>query len=75
MFKEFLLQEVGTDKAAMDMSLFLKLQKRVRELEQERKKLQTQLEKKEQESKKAQVRDAFELVGIFQVYNWLALVA
>uniref|UniRef100_A0A8B9ZL37 Myosin-Vb n=1 Tax=Anas platyrhynchos TaxID=8839 RepID=A0A8B9ZL37_ANAPL len=59
--EDFLLQEVGTDKAAMDMSLFLKLQKRVRELEQERKKLQTQLEKKEQESKKAQVRDAFEL--------------
>uniref|UniRef100_A0A8B9VTZ8 Myosin VB n=1 Tax=Anas zonorhyncha TaxID=75864 RepID=A0A8B9VTZ8_9AVES len=55
------VEEVGTDKAAMDMSLFLKLQKRVRELEQERKKLQTQLEKKEQESKKAQVRDAFEL--------------
>ncbi|KAM9167503.1 unconventional myosin-Vb-like [Mergus octosetaceus] len=49
------VEEVGTDKAAMDMSLFLKLQKRVRELEQERKKLQTQLEKKEQESKKAQV--------------------
>uniref|UniRef100_A0A493TGP4 Myosin VB n=1 Tax=Anas platyrhynchos platyrhynchos TaxID=8840 RepID=A0A493TGP4_ANAPP len=48
--EDFLLQEVGTDKAAMDMSLFLKLQKRVRELEQERKKLQTQLEKKEQES-------------------------
>uniref|UniRef100_A0A8B9CT60 Myosin VB n=1 Tax=Anser brachyrhynchus TaxID=132585 RepID=A0A8B9CT60_9AVES len=48
------VEEAGMDKAAMDMSLFLKLQKRVRELEQERKKLQTQLEKKEQESKKAQ---------------------
>uniref|UniRef100_A0A8B9CU24 Myosin VB n=1 Tax=Anser brachyrhynchus TaxID=132585 RepID=A0A8B9CU24_9AVES len=46
------VEEAGMDKAAMDMSLFLKLQKRVRELEQERKKLQTQLEKKEQESKK-----------------------
>lgn len=43
----------------MDMTLFLKLQKRVRELEQERKKLQTQMEKKEQESKKSQVRDVF----------------
>ncbi|XP_032624082.1 unconventional myosin-Vb isoform X1 [Chelonoidis abingdonii] len=40
------VEDVGLDKAAMDMTLFLKLQKRVRELEQERKKLQTQLEKK-----------------------------
>ncbi|XP_074135463.1 unconventional myosin-Vb isoform X1 [Sminthopsis crassicaudata] len=50
------VEEMGLEKAAMDMSVFLKLQKRVRELEQERKKLQTQLEKKEQqESKKVQV--------------------
>ncbi|XP_010079737.1 PREDICTED: unconventional myosin-Vb-like, partial [Pterocles gutturalis] len=49
------VEEAGMEKAAMDMTLFLKLQKRVRELEQERKKLQTQLEKKEQESKKSQV--------------------
>ncbi|XP_067401502.1 unconventional myosin-Vb isoform X2 [Emydura macquarii macquarii] len=48
------VEDVGLDKAAMDMTLFLKLQKRVRELEQERKKLQTQLEKKEKESKKSQ---------------------
>lgn len=41
----------------MDMTVFLKLQKRVRELEQERKKLQVQLDKREQQdSKKAQVR-------------------
>uniref|UniRef100_A0A452GZS1 Myosin VB n=1 Tax=Gopherus agassizii TaxID=38772 RepID=A0A452GZS1_9SAUR len=46
------VEDVGLDKAAMDMTLFLKLQKRVRELEQERKKLQTQLEKK-----KSQVKD------------------
>lgn len=40
----------------MDMTVFLKLQKRVRELEQERKKMQTQLEKREQQdSKKVQV--------------------
>ncbi|XP_051497587.1 unconventional myosin-Vb-like isoform X1 [Apus apus] len=51
------VEEVGMEKAAMDMTLFLKLQKRVRELEQERKKLQTQLEKKEQESKKSQVME------------------
>lgn len=39
------------------MTVFLKLQKRVRELEQERKKLQVQLEKREQQdSRKAQVR-------------------
>uniref|UniRef100_A0A670ZR92 Myosin VB n=1 Tax=Pseudonaja textilis TaxID=8673 RepID=A0A670ZR92_PSETE len=49
------IEEVGLEKAAMDMSLFLKLQKRVRELEQERRKLKTQLEKKENESKKPQV--------------------
>uniref|UniRef100_T1DK53 MYO5B variant protein n=1 Tax=Crotalus horridus TaxID=35024 RepID=T1DK53_CROHD len=49
------IEEVGLEKAAMDMSLFLKLQKRVRELEQERRKLKTQLEKKENESKKSQV--------------------
>uniref|UniRef100_A0A8C5LN51 Unconventional myosin-Vb n=1 Tax=Leptobrachium leishanense TaxID=445787 RepID=A0A8C5LN51_9ANUR len=45
----------GLEKAAMDMTLFLKLQKRVRELELERKKLQNQLDKKEQQqNKKAQ---------------------
>ncbi|XP_060092162.1 unconventional myosin-Vb isoform X5 [Heteronotia binoei] len=49
------VEEVGLEKAAMDMTLFLKLQKRVRELEQERRKLQTQLEKKENENKKSQV--------------------
>uniref|UniRef100_A0A8C9NV48 Myosin VB n=1 Tax=Serinus canaria TaxID=9135 RepID=A0A8C9NV48_SERCA len=43
------VEEIGMEKAAMDMTLFLKLQKRVRELELERKKLQAQLEKKEQE--------------------------
>uniref|UniRef100_A0A670ISY8 Myosin VB n=1 Tax=Podarcis muralis TaxID=64176 RepID=A0A670ISY8_PODMU len=48
------VEEVGMEKAAMDMTLFLKLQKRVRELEQERKKLQSQLEKRENESKKPQ---------------------
>uniref|UniRef100_A0A670ZIY2 Myosin VB n=1 Tax=Pseudonaja textilis TaxID=8673 RepID=A0A670ZIY2_PSETE len=48
------IMRLGLEKAAMDMSLFLKLQKRVRELEQERRKLKTQLEKKENESKKPQ---------------------
>lgn len=56
------------EKAAMDMTLFLKLQKRVRELEQERKKLQTHLEKKEQESKKSQVRDVFSLISIISCW-------
>ncbi|XP_023589698.1 unconventional myosin-Vb, partial [Trichechus manatus latirostris] len=51
------VDEIGLEKAAMDMTVFLKLQKRVRELEQERKKLQVQLEKREQQdSKKVQVR-------------------
>lgn len=50
------VEEAGLEKAAMDMTLFLKLQKRVRELELERKKLQNQLDKKEQqENKKSQV--------------------
>uniref|UniRef100_A0A8C9PFL6 Unconventional myosin-Vb n=1 Tax=Spermophilus dauricus TaxID=99837 RepID=A0A8C9PFL6_SPEDA len=49
------VEEIGAEKAAMDMTVFLKLQKRVRELEQERKKLQVQLEKREQDSKKVQM--------------------
>uniref|UniRef100_A0A8C0LVN9 Unconventional myosin-Vb n=1 Tax=Canis lupus dingo TaxID=286419 RepID=A0A8C0LVN9_CANLU len=48
-------EDVGLEKAAMDMMVFLKLQKRVRELEQERKKLQVQLEKREQQDSR---RDA-----------------
>ncbi|XP_025128975.3 unconventional myosin-Vb isoform X1 [Bubalus bubalis] len=46
------VEEIGLEKAAMDMTVFLKLQKRVRELEQERKKLQVKLEKKEQQDGK-----------------------
>nr|XP_048275392.1 unconventional myosin-Vb isoform X1 [Myodes glareolus] len=49
------VEEIGVEKAAMDMGVFLKLQKRVRELEQERKKLQVQLEKEQQDSKKVQM--------------------
>ncbi|XP_078276446.1 unconventional myosin-Vb isoform X2 [Rhinoraja longicauda] len=41
------VEEVGLENAAMDMTLFLKLQKRVRELEQERKSLRAELEQKE----------------------------
>uniref|UniRef100_A0ACB8EPU2 Unconventional myosin-Vb n=1 Tax=Sphaerodactylus townsendi TaxID=933632 RepID=A0ACB8EPU2_9SAUR len=54
------VEEIGLEKAAMDMTLFLKLQKRVRELEQERRKLQTQLEKKENGNKKSQPMGKFE---------------
>uniref|UniRef100_A0A8C8LVY2 Myosin VB n=1 Tax=Oncorhynchus tshawytscha TaxID=74940 RepID=A0A8C8LVY2_ONCTS len=39
--------EMGVEKAAMDIGVFMKLQKRVRELEQERKRLQVNLEKME----------------------------
>uniref|UniRef100_A0A8C6UTR1 Unconventional myosin-Vb n=1 Tax=Neogobius melanostomus TaxID=47308 RepID=A0A8C6UTR1_9GOBI len=46
------VEDMGIDKAAMDISLFMKLQKRVRELEQERKRLQTNLEKMEELSKR-----------------------
>uniref|UniRef100_A0A803VYL4 Myosin VB n=1 Tax=Ficedula albicollis TaxID=59894 RepID=A0A803VYL4_FICAL len=60
------VEEIGMEKAAMDMTLFLKLQKRVRELELERKKLQAQLEKKEQESKKSQARDIPEIRGVLE---------
>uniref|UniRef100_A0A8C2KAV0 Unconventional myosin-Vb n=1 Tax=Cyprinus carpio TaxID=7962 RepID=A0A8C2KAV0_CYPCA len=46
------MKEMGIEKAAMDLSVFMKLQKRVRELEQERKRLQTNLEKVEELSKR-----------------------
>lgn len=39
---------MGLEKAAMDISLFMKLQKRVRELEQERRRLQVNLDKMEE---------------------------
>ncbi|XP_046723179.1 unconventional myosin-Vb isoform X3 [Silurus meridionalis] len=45
------VEDMGLEKAANDISVFMKLQKRVRELEQERKKLQTNLEKMEELSK------------------------
>ncbi|KAF2982046.1 hypothetical protein EK904_000252 [Melospiza melodia maxima] len=71
------VEEIGMEKAAMDMTLFLKLQKRVRELELERKKLQAQLEKKEQESKKSQARGISSWILIFHIsvcgMNWKAL--
>ncbi|XP_051956180.1 unconventional myosin-Vb-like [Xyrauchen texanus] len=46
------VEEMGIEKAAMDLSVFMKLQKRVRELELERKRLQTHLEKVEEISKR-----------------------
>uniref|UniRef100_A0A668AXA8 Unconventional myosin-Vb n=1 Tax=Myripristis murdjan TaxID=586833 RepID=A0A668AXA8_9TELE len=46
-----LVEEMGVEKAAMDISLFMKLQKRVRELEQERKRLQISLDKMEELAK------------------------
>lgn len=46
------LQEMGVDKAAMDISLFMKLQKRVRELEQERKRLQSNVDRMEELAKR-----------------------
>ncbi|XP_029371529.1 unconventional myosin-Vb isoform X2 [Echeneis naucrates] len=47
-----LVEELGAEKAAMDISLFMKLQKRVRELEQERKRLQTNMDKMEELAKR-----------------------
>lgn len=51
MFSSIFVQDMGLEKAANDISVFMKLQKRVRELEQERKRLQTNLEKMEELSK------------------------
>lgn len=45
-------QEVGVEKAAMDISLFMKLQKRVRELEQERRRLQSTVDRMEDLTKR-----------------------
>ncbi|XP_054612287.1 unconventional myosin-Vb isoform X2 [Dunckerocampus dactyliophorus] len=42
-----LVEEMGVDKAAMDISVFVKLQKRVRELENERKRLQANVDRME----------------------------
>uniref|UniRef100_A0A1A8NE82 Myosin VB n=1 Tax=Nothobranchius pienaari TaxID=704102 RepID=A0A1A8NE82_9TELE len=47
-----LVDEMGVEKAAMDIGLFLKLQKRVRELEVERKRLQANLDKMEELTKR-----------------------
>ncbi|XP_038136448.1 unconventional myosin-Vb isoform X3 [Cyprinodon tularosa] len=47
-----LVDEMGVEKAAMDISLFMKLQKRVRELETERKRLQVNLDKMEEIAKR-----------------------
>ncbi|XP_055009754.1 unconventional myosin-Vb isoform X2 [Boleophthalmus pectinirostris] len=46
------MEDMGIEKAAMDISLFMKLQKRVRELEQERKRLQTHIDKMEELNKR-----------------------
>ncbi|TWW66679.1 Unconventional myosin-Vb [Takifugu flavidus] len=46
------VEEMGSETAAMDISLFMKLQKRVRELEQERRRLQTTIEKMEELNKR-----------------------
>ncbi|XP_056370111.1 unconventional myosin-Vb [Oenanthe melanoleuca] len=67
------VEEIGMEKAAMDMTLFLKLQKRVRELELERKKLQAQLEKKEQESKKSQVVESAEVASEHEDFAYNSL--
>ncbi|XP_030620730.1 unconventional myosin-Va isoform X2 [Chanos chanos] len=47
----------GEVRAALDMSLFLKLQKRVMELEQEKQSLQNELDKREEQFQRARARD------------------
>ncbi|XP_058850980.1 unconventional myosin-Vb isoform X2 [Acipenser ruthenus] len=46
------VEDMGMEKAAMDITVFLKLQKRVRDLEQERRRLQIDLEKMEELAKR-----------------------
>uniref|UniRef100_A0A8C5CMK9 Myosin VB n=1 Tax=Gadus morhua TaxID=8049 RepID=A0A8C5CMK9_GADMO len=46
-----LRSDIGVEKAAMDISIFMKLQKRVRELELERKRLQAHIDKMEELAK------------------------
>uniref|UniRef100_A0A8C5AQV4 Myosin VB n=1 Tax=Gadus morhua TaxID=8049 RepID=A0A8C5AQV4_GADMO len=46
-----LTKDIGVEKAAMDISIFMKLQKRVRELELERKRLQAHIDKMEELAK------------------------
>ncbi|XP_056289192.1 unconventional myosin-Vb [Pseudoliparis swirei] len=65
-----LVEEMGVEKAAMDIGLFMKLQKRVRELEQERKRLQLSLEKMEALGKRRDSRSSpSEQEMADQVYN------
>lgn len=62
-------QEMGLEKAAMDISLFMKLQKRVRELEQERRRLQANMEKMEELHKRRVIcfnRKIFRIISQFQ---------
>uniref|UniRef100_A0A8C5BYA4 Myosin VB n=1 Tax=Gadus morhua TaxID=8049 RepID=A0A8C5BYA4_GADMO len=46
-----MVEDIGVEKAAMDISIFMKLQKRVRELELERKRLQAHIDKMEELAK------------------------
>uniref|UniRef100_A0A8U7NTU3 Unconventional myosin-Va n=1 Tax=Corvus moneduloides TaxID=1196302 RepID=A0A8U7NTU3_CORMO len=52
----FLKQEPSEKKAPLDMSLFLKLQKRVSELEQEKQSLQDELDRKEEQALRAKAK-------------------
>lgn len=55
----FLKQEPSEKKAPLDMSLFLKLQKRVTELEQEKQSLQDELDRKEEQALRAKAKVDF----------------
>lgn len=62
---------MGSETAAMDISLFMKLQKRVRELEQERRRLQTNMEKMEELNKRKVIcfdttEKIFKIISLFQ---------
>uniref|UniRef100_A0A8D2Q0F9 Unconventional myosin-Va n=1 Tax=Zosterops lateralis melanops TaxID=1220523 RepID=A0A8D2Q0F9_ZOSLA len=50
------MEEPSEKKAALDMSLFLKLQKRVSELEQEKQSLQDELDRKEEQALRAKAK-------------------
>uniref|UniRef100_A0A674GAV9 Myosin VA n=1 Tax=Taeniopygia guttata TaxID=59729 RepID=A0A674GAV9_TAEGU len=51
------MEEPSEKKAALDMSLFLKLQKRVSELEQEKQSLQDELDRKEEQALRAKAKE------------------
>lgn len=62
-----LKQEPAERKAPLDMSLFLKLQKRVTELEQEKQSLQDELDRKEEQALRIKAKVKTQMVLLQQI--------